>query len=254
MKSDMTRSTPYHSRRARSRVALASLGLAGCDPAFVNSLRRSTSKVRAVADETSSNTLPFFTRLWFAWACFFRVLFDGPFAARAWAASRAPALPAPNGPVAAVKPVEPSPVKMQGAPPALAALAATMGPQPLKALQLLAILQREGRLVDFLQQDITSFPDAEVGAAARVVHDGCRKALRAHATIEPVRAEDEGARIVLPAGFAPDEVKLTGAVGGQPPYAGVLRHRGWRATRLDLPQAMAGHDARVLAPAEVELP
>jgi hypothetical protein len=58
----------------------------------------------------------------------------------------------------------------------------------------------------------------------------------------------------LNAGFAPDDVRLTGNVGGQPPYAGVLRHRGWRATRLDLPQLMAGHDAHVLAPAEVELP
>jgi hypothetical protein len=210
-----------------------------------------------VADETSSSTLPFFTRLWFAWACFFRVLFDGPFAARAWAASRAPELPAPKeapAPDPAAKPAQARPVKLQDAPAAVAALASTVGPQPLKALQLLAILQREGRLVDFLQQDITSFPDADVGAAARVVHDGCRKALRAHATIEPVRAEEEGARVVLQAGFTPDEVKLTGAVGGQPPYAGVLRHRGWRATRLDLPQAMAGHDARVLAPAEVELP
>jgi hypothetical protein len=116
------------------------------------------------------------------------------------------------------------------------------------------LLQREGRLVDFLQQDIASFPDADVGAAARVVHDGCRRALKAHATIEPVRAEDEGARVVLAAGFAPDEVKLTGSVGGEPPYKGVLRHRGWRATRLELPQIVGEHDAHVLAPAEVEVP
>jgi hypothetical protein len=108
--------------------------------------------------------------------------------------------------------------------------------------------------VDFLQQDIASFPDADVGAAARIVHDGCRRALLAHATIEPVRAESEGARVVLAAGFAPDDVKLTGEVGGQPPYKGVLRHRGWRATRLDLPQMIGTHDAHVLAPAEVELP
>ena len=184
-------------------------------------------------------TLPLPTRLWFAWVCFFRVLFDGGFASAAWAArGAAPALPA--------APVPPSPL-----PPTLAS---TVAPEPVRALQLLSLLQREGRLVDFLQQDITTFPDADVGAAARVVHDGCRKALRAHATIEPVRSEDEGARVVLNEGFAPDDVRLTGNVGGQPPYAGVLRHRGWRATRLDLPQLMAGHDAHVLAPAEVELP
>jgi hypothetical protein len=115
-------------------------------------------------------------------------------------------------------------------------------------------LQREGRLVDFLQQDIASFPDADVGAAARVVHEGCRKALRDHASIEPVRGEDEGSRVVLAEGFVHDEVKLSGSVGGQPPYAGVLRHRGWRATRLELPKIVGQHDPRILAPAEVELP
>jgi hypothetical protein len=214
-----------------------------------------------VADENPSSLppLPLSTRLWFAWACFFRVLFDGAFAGRAWSASITSSPSSPSSPLALSAP------RPEAAPPAAevtpasaakaaAPLAATVGPQPLKALQLLAILQREGRLVDFLQQDITTFPDADVGAAARVVHEGCRKALRAHATIEPVRSEGEGARVVLDAGFAPDEVKLTGAVGGDPPYAGVLRHRGWRATRLDLPQVIAGHDARVLAPAEVELP
>jgi hypothetical protein len=121
------------------------------------------------------------------------------------------------------------------------------------ALQLLSLLQREGRLVDFLQQDIAAFSDSDVGVAARVVHDGCRRALGAHAAIEPVLREDEGSRVQLEAGFDADEVKLVGDVRGQPPYTGVLRHRGWRASRLELPQIVGGHDARVLAPAEVEL-
>jgi hypothetical protein len=184
--------------------------------------------------------LPLPTRLWFAWVCFFRVVFDGSFASRAWAAQAPRALPPSPAPSLSLAPA-PSP-------------ALSLAPPPTRALQLLSLLQREGRLVDFLQQDITTFPDADIGAAARVVHDGCRKALRAHATIEPVRPEDEGARVTLDQGFAPDEVKLTGGVGGQPPYAGVLRHRGWRATRLDLPDMMPGYDARILAPAEVELP
>jgi hypothetical protein len=183
-----------------------------------------------VAEETLS--LP--TRLWFAWLCFFRVLFDGSFAARLWSVRSPSALPAAPAPEPTREPAR--------------------APSPVHALQLLSLLQREGRFVDFLQQDIASFPDADVGAAARIVHDGCRRALRSHATIEPVRPEDEGAAVVLAPGFAPDEVKLTGAVGGQPPYKGVLRHRGWRATRLDLPQIVGGHDAHVLAPAEVELP
>ena len=176
--------------------------------------------------------LSFLTRLWFAWLCSFRVLFDGRFAARVWTVRDAPALPA-------------------AAPASATAPARTLDATP--ALQLLSLLQREGRLIDFLQQDITSFPDADVGVAARVVHDGCRKAIRAHAAIEPVRAEAEGAKVVLEAGFEADTVKLIGDVKGEPPYAGVLRHRGWRANKLTLPSLVGGHDAHILAPAEVEL-
>jgi hypothetical protein len=178
--------------------------------------------------------MPFGSRLLFAWACFFRVLFDGRFAARALAVRDGAPAPAP--------------------PAAPAALPAIPPPADgTSALQLLSLLQREGRLVDFLQQDIASFPDTDVGVAARVVHEGCRKALRAHATLEPVRTEDEGARVTLAAGFDADAVKLVGDVKGEPPYAGVLRHRGWRARRLELPSLVGDHDAHVLAPAEVEL-
>ena len=74
--------------------------------------------------------------------------------------------------------------------------------------------------MDFLEQDVTSFSDADVGAAARVVHEGCRKALRAHARITPVRSEEEGTRVTIAAGFAPAEVKLSGNVGGSPPFTG----------------------------------
>jgi Domain of unknown function (DUF2760) len=197
-----------------------------------------------VAEETFP-ALPLVTRLWFAWLCFFRVLFDGSFAARVWSAREPARLPPPEAARA------PDPAIARTA--ARAVSEPALAPTPVPALQLLSLLQREGRFVDFLEQDIASFADADVGAAARIVHDGCRKALRSHATIEPVRSEDEGANVLLAAGFAPDEVKLTGSVGGQPPYAGVLRHRGWRATRLDLPQVVGEHDAHVLAPAEVEL-
>ncbi|HEY8042012.1 MAG TPA: DUF2760 domain-containing protein [Polyangiaceae bacterium] len=179
--------------------------------------------------------LPFFTRLWFAWLCSLRVLFDARFAARVWAVRDAQPLP-PVAPAAPTSAPSPTPT-----------------PNPSPALQLLSLFQREGRLVDFLQQDVASFPDADVGAAARVVHEGCRKALRAHADIEPVREEAEGARVRLEAGFDADQVKLVGEVKGQPPYEGVLRHRGWRATRLELPTMVGAHDAKILAPAEVEL-
>ena len=176
--------------------------------------------------------LPFVTRIWFAWLCYFRVLFDGAFAARAFAAR----LPAPALP--------PSPLPSTSTSPS---------PSTSSALQLLSLLQREGRFVDFLEQDVAAFPDADIGAAARVVHDGCRKALRAHATIVPVRAEDEGATLTLAAGFSAAEIKLTGNVGGSAPYKGTLKHRGWRAKELRLPTAVEGHDATILAPAELEI-
>ena len=176
--------------------------------------------------------LPFGTRLWFAFACFFRVLFDGAFAARAFGV-RSALPPAPQAKKDEPKKNEPPPVD--------------------SALQLLALLQREGRFVDFLEEDVTTFADADVGAAARVVHDGCRKALRAHATLKSVRSEEEGAKITVDEGTPASEVKLTGNVVGKAPFTGTLRHKGWRVEKLELPTSMPGHDARVVAPAEVEL-
>jgi hypothetical protein len=165
------------------------------------------------------------------------VLFDPRFAGRVWSARAAPTS-------AALERSEPAKALLQAE-----AKAPDGTPQ---ALQLLSLLQREGRLVDFLEQDITSFSDEEVGAAARLVHDGCRKTLRQVVTVTPVRAENEGTNVTIP-DSAGTEVKLIGNVGGTPPYRGTLRHRGWRASAVRLPQMMEGHDAKILAPAEVEL-
>jgi hypothetical protein len=201
-------------------------------------------------------SLPFLTRLWFAWACFFRVLFDGAFAARAFRAREpaALALPLPHAPAPEEPPKLKQPAKTPEIQPAAPETpAAPEPPSPGPALQLLALLQREGRLIDFLEQDIEPFGDAEIGAAVRVVHAGCRKALRGHAKISPIRSEEEGASVTLPEGFSPNEVKLSGDVKGSAPYKGVLRHRGWRAADLVLPTPVKGHDPTILAPAEVEL-
>ena len=124
---------------------------------------------------------------------------------------------------------------------------------PDSALQLLSLLQREARLIDFAHESLSSYSDAQIGAAARLVHDGCAKVLREHFQITPVREEPEGARITLPAGFDAASVRLTGQVVGQPPFTGSLTHRGWRVTDVRLPQLAERHDTRVLAPAEVEL-
>ncbi|HRP23906.1 MAG TPA: DUF2760 domain-containing protein [Thauera sp.] len=124
---------------------------------------------------------------------------------------------------------------------------------PEAALQLLGLLQREARFVDFVQEDVTAYADADIGAAARVVHEGCRKVLREHFDIEPVRSEPEGSRITLAEGFDAAAVRLTGKVVGKPPFTGSLGHRGWRVADTRLPKLAEGHDASVIAQAEVEL-
>lgn len=125
--------------------------------------------------------------------------------------------------------------------------------EPQSALQLLSLLQQNGRLIDFLQEDITAFSDQEVGAAARLVHQGCRQTLEEYLAVRPVREEAEGARLTLAAGFDASAVRLTGNVVGEAPFTGTLIHRGWQATRVRLPQVAVGHDLKILAAAEVEL-
>lgn len=122
------------------------------------------------------------------------------------------------------------------------------------ALHVLAIFQRDGRFIDFLQEDIASFSDAEVGAAARAVHDGCSKAMRSYFSLAPVLTEPEGANVVVDSGFDPGRVSLTGNVVGNPPFRGTLRHHGWQVSEIKLPTAPDGQDPAVVAPAEVELP
>jgi hypothetical protein len=124
---------------------------------------------------------------------------------------------------------------------------------PDTALQLLALLQRDARLIDFAREDLGGYADAQIGAAARLVHEGCAKVLREHFNIVPVRNETEGARVTLQAGFDAAAVRLTGNLVGQPPFAGTLRHRGWRVTQVQLPKLAERHDTHVVAPAEVEL-
>ena len=121
------------------------------------------------------------------------------------------------------------------------------------AYQLLGLLQREARFVDFVQEDVTGYSDAEIGAAARVVHGGCRKVLREHIVLEAVRGEPEGSRVTLPAGFDATSTRVTGNVVGEPPFTGTLTHRGWRASEARLPQLADAEVARVIAQAEVEL-
>ncbi|MGF1703986.1 DUF2760 domain-containing protein [Photobacterium makurazakiensis] len=124
---------------------------------------------------------------------------------------------------------------------------------PDSALQLLSLLQQEARFIDFMQEDLKGFADAEIGAAARVIHEGGQKVLNEYFSFAPVRNEEEETRITLPQGFNASEVRLTGNVVGEAPFTGTLIHRGWKVTNVKLPKLAEGHDAHVVAAAEVEL-
>jgi hypothetical protein len=124
---------------------------------------------------------------------------------------------------------------------------------PDSALVLLGLFQKEGRFVDFLQEQITGYSDQEIGAAARVVHQGCQKVLKDYLSIAPVREETEGSRVTLERGFDASAVRPIGNVVGEPPFTGALVHRGWRAEEVRLPKVSGSRDVSILAPAEVEL-
>lgn len=180
----------------------------------------------------------FFVRLALAFSVFFRVIFNLAFARRV----------SQLGPGAGSEP-EPAP-----APAAPEPIVPKLRELPSNAaLQLLGLLQREGRLVDFLQEDVSGYTDAQIGAAARVVHDQCRKALQSHITLERIRSEVEGQKITVVQGFSASEIRLIGQVSGEPPFTGALTHAGWRVANIELPKLSEGHDVRVIAPAEVEL-
>jgi Domain of unknown function (DUF2760) len=131
---------------------------------------------------------------------------------------------------------------------------ATPAPARSEALGLLAVLQQEARLIDFLKEPLEGYGDAQVGAAVRDVHRDAAAVVERFFAIRPLRKESEGAGVEVPPGFDAASVRLTGRVTGSPPYRGTLRHPGWEATRAELPQ-WTGHPAtaRVVAPAEVEI-
>lgn len=121
------------------------------------------------------------------------------------------------------------------------------------AVQLLGLLQREGRLVDFLREDIQPYDDGQIGAAVRAIHESCRQVLTEHLTLEPVLSGNEGDEVTVPKDFNPSAIRLTGNVSGEPPFRGTLRHPGWRAKQVKLPSQPSGQDPKIVAPAEVEI-
>ncbi len=178
-------------------------------------------------------------RLSYAFRCFFSVLSNGE-------------VPEEIAPELIKSSTQPPPTEMPAevAAPQYVTPAAETGD---RAVQMLALLQRDGRLIDFIAEDIAPYQDAQIGAAARDVHESCRKVLDHYLELEPIIASDEGEPVTVEPGFDPAAIKLIGNVTGKPPLRGLLRHRGWRVARVNLPPLPGSSGRSVIAPAEVEI-
>jgi hypothetical protein len=188
---------------------------------------------------------------WLAIRCFFSILFRNrlPDDARTL-------LPAASEDVpTALTTTQPNEAAFATTQPLVAPEPKKTGPDPTAqgALTLLALLQREGRLLDFLQENIDGYQDAQIGAAVRDIHRGCKKALEEHLPVVPILSEAENAQVRVDQGFDPTRIRLVGNVVGEPPFTGTLRHHGWRTAKIVLPQQLGNGDPTVVAPAEVEL-
>ena len=194
------------------------------------------------------------SRIGLAFSAFFRLLFGKQLPAEAAEylpldAIRA-ALPAgePAAKPAAEEPAKPAKIEEPPRPRKVDGSAQQEG-----ALALLALLQREARLIDFLRESLDGLADADIGAAVRNIHRDAAKVIDEYLVLEPVMPGDEDAPVTVPRGFDPGEIRLIGQVAGDPPFKGQLRHHGWRVTEVKLPALAEGIDRRVLAPAEVEI-
>ena len=187
------------------------------------------------------------SRFDFAWVCFFRILFGKQLPADA-----AKYLPPSTEPPKQLPPPEdkPKPVEKKQE------KVSTAQHHKEGALALLALLQREGRFVDFVRDPAmleAGTTDADIGAAVRAVHRGCLKVIEQYLSLEPVMPQDEEAKVSVPKGFDPSEIRLIGEAKGEAPFKGTLRHKGWRVVEAKLPTLAEGVDRMVIAPAEVEI-
>jgi len=181
----------------------------------------------------------FWERIVFAFRCFLSILFHGAI---------------PEDIARKLVPVREAPVTAK-APASRLKEAERPAAETLdRAVQMLALLQRDGRLIDFLAENISSYPDAQLGAAVRTIHETCRKTLDQYVALEPILDSEEDQPVTVQAGFDPAAIKLIGNVAGQPPIRGLLRHKGWRVKELKMPPLPQDAGRLVIAPAEVELP
>jgi hypothetical protein len=153
-----------------------------------------------------------------------------------------------DGPTQSVQIPTPAPASVSIQPPAPAANQAEA-----EIVAFFGLLQEKGRLVDFLMDDITPYEDSEVGAAARVIHQGCRQVLQEYFKISAISEAQEGTQVTVPAGFSAEQYRLVGKLAGQPPFTGTLLHKGWKTEFVKLPRIVHAEGLPPIAPAEVEL-
>jgi hypothetical protein len=122
------------------------------------------------------------------------------------------------------------------------------------ALRMLALLQENARLVDFLLEDISAATDAQIGQAVREIHRQAQQVLKDHVVLEPILSAQEGESVTVEAGYDPSAIRVIGHVAGTPPYRGQVEHPGWRAREVKLPEVPRGADPRVVQPAVVHIP
>ena len=120
-------------------------------------------------------------------------------------------------------------------------------------LHLVAVLQKEGRLLDFFSEDLSAYNDGQIGAAVRSIHENCKKAIDGHIAPQAILTQQEDEEIEVAADFDPNALKLVGNVTGRPPFKGIVRHRGWQARRLELPAFSGNVAPEIIAPAEIEV-
>lgn len=120
-------------------------------------------------------------------------------------------------------------------------------------LHLLSVLQREGRLLDFFSENLDHHEDSQIGAAVRNIHENCKKAIQKYISLKAVIDQNEGDEVTVEPGFDPGAVNLTGRVTGEPPFKGVLRHKGWQVANIELPKLSITSQPKTLYPAEVEI-
>jgi len=120
-------------------------------------------------------------------------------------------------------------------------------------LHTLSVLQREGRLLDFFDEDLGRYDDTQIGAAVRSIQEDCKRAVKKYIDPRPVVDSDEGQPITIPPGFDMDAITLVGDVAGDPPFEGIVKHPGWKAGKKEVPKLSDIQDPAIITPAEIQI-